>query len=82
MKVLLLKCGHQNHRIENRHGTLEEIVKFNQTHNVQSTCFVIINIKHLSESLITDITFIQARQAISDEPKASHVVLARLNKSN
>ena len=33
--------------------------------------FSYTNIKHLSVSLITDITFIQARQAISVEPKAS-----------
>ena len=32
------------------------------------------HIKHLSVSLVTDITFIQARQAISDEPKASQIL--------
>ena len=30
--------------------------------------------KHLSVSLITDITLIQARQAISDEPMASQIL--------
>ena len=33
-----------------------------------------ITLKHLYVSLITDITFIQARQAISDEPKASQTL--------
>ena len=32
---------------------------------------ILLLLLHLSQSLITDNTFIQARQAISDEPKAS-----------
>ena len=35
---------------------------------------LLANTKHLSVGLITDITFIQARQAISDEPKASQIL--------